>query len=253
MTIETVADRELRCPSCDHLWKLEGRVVDLLEQPKEKVSRGQRLMESSWFVAAYESRFIRRNPLMRMLMGLSFEKESRLLRRIANIQGAERVLDIACGTGNHTRRFAKATSRGMVVGLDLSQPMLEEAGRRAREAEIRNVFFVRGDALTLPFEDAAFDVVSCAAGMHLISPLSTALGEMNRVLRPGGKLVASMPRRSQGRWLGKIARGVGEPLGIHPFAPGELEELWAKAGFTNIVVHHAFRTWQVLGGEKPRD
>lgn len=248
--VESAEDQELRCPHCQHLWKLEGGIVNLLEPPKGQRSRGQKLMESPWFSRIYESRLVRRNPLMRMMTGLSFERESRLLRRIANIQGAERVLDIACGTGNHSRRFAKAAPRGVVVGLDLSAAMLEEAGRRAREAEIRNVFFVRGDATSLPFEDDAFDVLSCGAGMHLISPLSKALGEMHRVLRPGGKLVASAPRRSERGLLGTIARGSGERIGVHPFAPGELEGLWQEAGFTNIAVHHAFRGWMVASAEK---
>lgn len=252
LTIETTKNQELRCTSCGQSLKLERRVIDLLQGEAHKPSsRAQRLMESPWFTRIYESRWARRSPLMRLWMGISFEGESRLLRRAAKLEGAERVLDIACGTGNHSRNFAKAVPRGMVVGLDLSRPMLEEAGRRAREEEIRNLVFVHADALALPFDDGAFDIVSCGAGMHLLPDLARALSEMHRVLVKGGRLVASVPRRSEGRLLGRLAKGSGKRFGVHPFAPGELEAAWEKAGFTNVAVHHAFRSWMVLGASKP--
>lgn len=253
LTIETTKNQTLQCSACGQSVKLEGGVIDLLQTEAPKPStRGQKLMESPWFARIYESRLARRNPLMRMWTGLSFEGESRLLRRAAKLGGAERVLDVACGTGNHSRNFAKAVPRGMVVGLDLSRPMLEMAGRWAREEEIRNLLFVHANALALPFDDDSFDVVSCGAGMHLISPLGEALGEMHRVLNPGGRIVASVPRRSEGKWLGRLAKGGGKRFGVHPFAPGELESAWEKAGFTNIAVHHAFRGWMVIGAEKSR-
>lgn len=251
LTIEGTSNQELHCSACGESLKVEGGVIDLLRDVEpRRITRGQKLMESAWFSRIYESRLARRNPLMRMMMGISFDAESRMLRRAAKLGGEERVLDVACGTGMHSRNFAKAVPRGVVVGLDLSSSMLEAAGRRAREEAVRNLLFVHADALSLPFDDGSFDVVSCGAGMHLISPLDRALAEMHRVLVPGGRLVASVPRRSGGKLMARIARASGKRLGIHPFAPGELESAWEEAGFTNIAVHHAFRSWMVLGASK---
>lgn len=253
LSVENTADRELRCSSCGHALRIEGGVIDLLgKEARPPTSRTQKLMESSWFARIYESRWARRNPLLRRVAGISFEQESRLLRKAAKLKGAERVLDVACGTGNHSRRFAKAVPRGVVVGLDRSRTMLEEAGRRAREAEIHNLVFVRGDALALPFDEGSFDVVDCGAGMHLMSPLDRALAEMHRVLVPGGRLTASAPRKLEGTLMSRLFRNSDKRLGVHPFAPGELERAWEKAGFTNIAVLHAYRGWLVLRAEKPK-
>lgn len=251
LIVDSAADSRARCSSCGHEVTIDDGVVDLLG-PKERkpTSRGQKLMESSWFARIYESRWARRNPLMRVVMGISFERESLLLQRAAELKGAERVLDIACGTGNHSRKFAKAVPQGVVVGLDLSEPMLEEAGRRAREKKVRNLIFVHADALALPFDDASFDVINCAAAMHLFPKLDRALSEMHRVLVKGGRLTASAPRRPQGGLASRVAKGSTERFGVHPFAPGELEAMWERAGFTDIAVQHAYRSWMILAAKK---
>lgn len=231
--------------------KLSGGIVDYIgKEKRERPSRAQRLMEAPWLVRIYESRWVRRSPVLFGALGLSFKKESRLFRRIAELKGDERVLDVACGPGNHSRKFAKAVPRGIVVGLDLSRPMLEEAGRKAREQKLRNVFFVRQDAVSLPFEDGAFDVVSCGAGLHLISPLDKALGEIHRVLAPSGRLVASVPRRPDGETASKLARLADKRLGIHLFAPGELEGKLQDAGFERVTTVYANRLMLVVRAVK---
>lgn len=253
LTIENTSDQELRCSQCEQATKLSGGVIDYLGKEKRKPpSRAQRMMEAPWLVRIYESRWFRRNPAICGLLGLGFKKESRIFRRVSELKGAERVLDVACGPGNHSRKFAKAVPRGIVVGLDLSRPMLEEAGRKARDKKIRNLFFVRQNAVSLPFEDGSFDVVSCAAGLHLISPLADALAEMHRVLAPSGRLVASVPRRPAGDTARKLATLVERRLGPHFFAPGELESELQKAGFEHVTTVYANRLWTVVGAVKAK-
>ncbi len=109
----------------------------------------------------------------------------RLVRRaLAGLSGSPRkmrVLDLCCGTGDVAQAFARAGCR--VAGADFCRPMLERA-----RARCRGPVFVLGDAQGLPFEDASFDVVSCAFGIRNVEDPLRALAEARRVLRPGGRI-----------------------------------------------------------------
>ena len=145
---------------------------------------GQRLMVSRMLPQIYQ-RFWR--PLGgRLLMGLTGpEEEHRLALEMLSISAGDRVLDVACGPGNFTRDFAAATEQGLVVGLDASETMLEVA---VRETESANVAYIRGDACDLPFRDGSFDAVCCFAALYLIEEPIKAIGEIARVLAPGGRV-----------------------------------------------------------------
>jgi SAM-dependent methyltransferase len=100
------------------------------------------------------------------------------LRLLGEVQG--RLLDVGCGTGAHTAQFSR---QGWdVTGVDLSTDQL----RLARE---RGVDVVRADATAVPFEDASFDAVVSMWTHTDIDDFAAALGEIARVLRPGGTLV----------------------------------------------------------------
>jgi len=107
----------------------------------------------------------------------------------ATLRGDERVLDVGTGAG-HTA-LALAEGAREVVACDLSEAMLEQARRAARERGLGNVRCRHGDAEELPFRDASFDVVSCRMCAHHFARPERAVAEMARVLRPGGRLVLS--------------------------------------------------------------
>ncbi len=102
------------------------------------------------------------------------------------------LLDLATGSGD----VAFAMSRGLpsatrILGMDFCQPMLDEAEAKksaAGSGRYANVTFRQGDALALPLADESFDAVTIAFGLRNLANRAQGLGEMRRVLRPGGRL-----------------------------------------------------------------
>jgi SAM-dependent methyltransferase len=106
----------------------------------------------------------------------------------AEVTAGDRVLDVACGTGIVARTAADRTgSTGRVVGLDLNEAMLTVARRIRPDLDWR-----QGDAASLPFPDESFDVALCQSGLMFVPDPAAAVGEMARVVRPGGRLAAQV-------------------------------------------------------------
>lgn len=99
------------------------------------------------------------------------------------IKAGDRVLDVACGTGNLAIPAAKLGAD--VVGLDLTPRLLEAARERAAEAGV-TVEWIEGDAENLPFDDDSFDHVVSCFGIIFAPRHAVAASEMRRVCRPGG-------------------------------------------------------------------
>lgn len=106
----------------------------------------------------------------------------------AGVKAGQRVLDVACGTGVVSVTAARRGAR--VTGLDLTPELLARARENAQIAGV-NVEWLEGDVEKLPFGDAAFDVVLSEFG-HIFAPRpEVAIGEMLRVLKPGGTIAFS--------------------------------------------------------------
>jgi demethylmenaquinone methyltransferase / 2-methoxy-6-polyprenyl-1,4-benzoquinol methylase len=117
---------------------------------------------------------------------LSYGQDRRWKARVVALSAARpglRALDLACGTGDIA--IALAARGANVVGLDITPRMLQLA--RTKHTSAR---FVTGDMLALPFRDEAFDVVTTGYGLRNVPDLSRAIGEMRRVLKPGGVLLS---------------------------------------------------------------
>lgn len=103
----------------------------------------------------------------------------------AGIADTDDVLDVGCGTGILTREVVKHA--GNTTGFDLSESMLSVARKVCPEATFR-----QGNVLDLPFDDASFDAVVSAFMLMFVPDPKQAIAQMRRVLRPGGRIVASV-------------------------------------------------------------
>lgn len=111
----------------------------------------------------------------------------------AAARAGERVLDVACGDGEPALTLArKVQPTGRVVGIDLSERMIGAAAERAADARVKNVDFQVMDAEKLELPDASFDLVTCRFGLQIVTDPDAAIREMLRVLKPGGRVVATV-------------------------------------------------------------
>ena len=116
-------------------------------------------------------------------LGIDSRWRQRAVRACA-VGPDDRVLDIACGTGDFARAFARAGAQ-QVVGCDFAHQMLVHARRRPPRA----AQWCEADALHLPFAAGSFTITSCAFGVRNFADLEAGLREMHRVLAPRGRAV----------------------------------------------------------------
>jgi ubiquinone/menaquinone biosynthesis C-methylase UbiE len=171
--------------------------------------------------------------------------------RAARITGGMRVLDAAAGTGLSAEAALSAVGpTGHVTAADVSPAMAERA--RERLGEARNASVLVENAQALSFSDETFDAVVCNLGLMFFPEPVRGLSEFRRVLRPGGRVAASVntvPERSYNHQINVILTryvpGLAEAV-TRTFSLGEahqLEELFREGGFSQIetcTVKHAF-------------
>jgi SAM-dependent methyltransferase len=214
--------------------ELRDGYLDLLGEAGDPTGRGpgQRLMASRALPLIYERLW---RPLGgRLLMGAlgpSMAGERRLALEMLQIAPGDRVLDVACGPGNFTRAFADAAGDGLVIGVDASRTMLAQA---ARERPGGGVVYARASATDLPFADASFDAVCCFAALYLIEEPFRAVGEIVRVLAPGGR-VALLSSVARGTLPAGLTDAVVRPLtGVRIFGRRALTDALRAGGLVDV-------------------
>ena len=175
----------------------------------------------------------------------AFSPWARQLAELAGIREGARVLDVACGTGIVARHAAElAGVGGSVVGIDINDEMLKVA--RAVATSVRPpIEWRRGSATELPFPDEAFDAVCCEQAIQFFSDPVKALGEMRRVMAPGGRAAVSVCRPIEHSpayvaLASLLERYAGAPSGAmmrSPFCSWDLEglrRLFRDAGWEDV-------------------
>lgn len=177
---------------------------------------------------------------------------------VANLRPGMQVLDIAGGTGDLARAFARRVGpSGTVLHTDINEAMLRQ-GRDRLLDEGLVLPTVICDAESLPFPSERFDLVSVAFGLRNMTHKERALAEMGRVLKPGGRLLVLefskvapplaraydwysfnvLPRL--GQWIAGDAasyRYLAESIRMHP-GQAELKAMMKSAGFGHVDVHN---------------
>ncbi|WP_212644856.1 bifunctional demethylmenaquinone methyltransferase/2-methoxy-6-polyprenyl-1,4-benzoquinol methylase UbiE [Delftia sp. PE138] len=177
---------------------------------------------------------------------------------VANLKEGDKALDIAGGTGDLALAFArKVGSTGQVVHTDINEAMLRVGRDRLINKGVILPTMVC-DAEALPFPDNHFDLVSVAFGLRNMTHKDAALKEMNRVLRPGGKLLVlefskvAKPLEKAYDWysfkilpaMGKLVAGddasyryLAESIRMHP-GQEDLKRLMQECGFGHVDYHN---------------
>lgn len=148
--------------------------------------------EKSSLVAQVFQSVAPKYDLMNDLMSMGMHRLwKRFTIQQAALRSGQRVLDLASGTGDLAKAFAKQVGpTGKVIMSDINEAMLEVGRSRLTDAGIiGNIDYVLADAQHLPFEDNEFDCVTIAFGLRNVTDKSAALRSMYRVLKPGGKVL----------------------------------------------------------------
>ncbi len=177
---------------------------------------------------------------------------------VANVREGQSVLDIAGGTGDLARAFAKKVGpRGTVVHTDINEAMLRQGrDRLLDEGLVLPTAICDGERL--PFATGSFDLVSVAFGLRNMTHKDKALAEMNRVLKPGARLLVlefskvAQPLAKAYDWYsfkvlprigelvardGESYRYLAESIRMHP-GQAELKTMMKAAGFGHVDVHN---------------
>jgi SAM-dependent methyltransferase len=181
-----------------------------------------------------------------LLVPALFAQWPPLIAQAAGIAPGQDVLDVACGTGVLASEAAgRVAPGGRVTGLDRNDAMLAVAKRKVPDLEWR-----QGQAEALPFADARFDAVVSQFGLMFFEDRSTALAEMWRVVKPGGRLAVAVwdaLERAPGyaAFTALLQRLFGEQVADalrYPFAlgdPAALADLAAQAGIPATITTRA--------------
>ena len=136
-------------------------------------------------------RIARRYDLINDLQSFGLHRSwKRRVAELAKVSLGTRALDLCCGTGDIA--FALAQRGADVTGLDFSAEMLAVAAQRQRsnsKIKIKNLNFIQGDALQLPFPENSFDIVTVGYGLRNLTSWERGLEEMHRAARPGARLI----------------------------------------------------------------
>ena len=188
--------------------------------------------------------------LNRVISGGMDQRWRRLALRLAHVGPGDRVLDLACGTGDLCEQ-ARALGADL-IGADFARQMLVGARARGVDAD-----FIQGDAAELPLANGSVQVVTCGFALRNFVSLGDVFGEMARVLAPGGRIAlidvdrpdSTLVRFGHSLYFDRVVPWIGGLVSdreAYRYLPqstaylpeaGELLAMLAKAGFEQVAKH----------------
>ncbi len=200
--------------------------------------------------------------LMNDLMSMGIHRLwKRFTIDLSGVRAGQKVLDLAGGTGDLTKRFSRIVGdQGQVVLADINDSMLMVGRDKLRnEGVVGNVHYVQANAEALPFPDNHFDAITIAFGLRNVTDKDTALRSMYRVLKPGGRLLVLEFSKPDSALLsqaydvysfkvlpamGKLVAGdaesyqyLAESIRMHP-DQDTLKAMMLDAGFDEVEYHN---------------
>ncbi len=222
---ESIAYGPVKCLGCNARFPVSEGLMDCILE-RSKLSNVQQAMELPWVARSWE-RYLR--PAFDALITrstLDRDSEHLMTRSLLGTpQGA--VVDLGCGPGRFVERLCAAFPDSLVIGLDASRPMLDEAVGHVREHG-RKADFLRAHAPPLPFLASSIGAVTAVALVHFVDDLQALLAEVARVLRPKGRFVASSYLKAG------AARTLHQRAGLFPREEEELRSLSQHLGFIDF-------------------
>jgi demethylmenaquinone methyltransferase / 2-methoxy-6-polyprenyl-1,4-benzoquinol methylase len=208
-------------------------------------------------------------------VALSYGQDRRWKHRLVQLAAPRtgmHALDLATGTGDIARELA--TRGASVIGLDITRRMIEIAREKDRGAEspapqsarrvgVHNPRYVVGDMLALPFPSASFDLVTTGYGLRNVPDLTTAIDEIQRVLKPGGQLLSldfnrpsnALVRTAYLAYLTSVGAALGWTLHRDPdtyrYIPASIRQYPGAHAVARMLENRGFRSaryYPVLGG-----
>ena len=210
-------------------------------------------------IAAMFDRISPKYDQLNHLLSLNIDKVWR--RKTAKVVAKnhpQTILDLATGTADLAIALAKCNPQAHIIGLDISEKMLNIGKEKVKRQNLENQIELRpGNAAALPFEDESFDAVSVAFGVRNFEDLAKGLSEISRVLKPCGKvfiLEFSMPERFPVKQLyhlyfkhilPKIGRIVSKDENAYSYLPASVEKFPKPDEFLHLLA-----TWGFQNPEK---
>ncbi|NBD35532.1 MAG: methyltransferase domain-containing protein [Chloroflexi bacterium] len=229
----------LRCPVTGQILPYREGILWLLEGDERERTITQQALDTSLSAWAYDAA---RGWIVRALGALDFDQDAALTQERLRVEAGDVVLDLACGHGNFTVEWAKrAGDDGLILGLDYSPAMLEQAVYHIRRWGLRNVLLIHGDAHALPFADGALPKINCSGGFHQFPDLPQALREIARVSAPGAVLTTSTFAEGKNDPRAGIKRWFKRTVDLHFVPLVKLGEQLTALGYKDY-------TWSLLGG-----
>lgn len=222
----------LKCLNCDLKFPVIKNIPDFLQKRQMTSERNKLIKFIDRLSTIYETPLW--YPIVYHIYGGFFipsvKETVNSINDMLEIDGGI-SLDVACGTGLYTRSIARKAKK--VYDIDFSMGMLKKAQEYVKRDGLGNIVLARAEVEHLPFKNDFFDGISCCGALHLFPDVIGALGEMNRVLKRGGKLAVMTFVRK--RFLGiKRIYEYWEKKQFHVFDVDELKGYLEDTGYSDF-------------------